>query len=241
MASRRRNGQGLSANESILRRNQISFAIFRLSLFIAENSEPGNDNEKSIRLKTFPGMFMSEQVTDLLLAWGAGNEAARGQLIPLVYHELRGIAAHYLRYERNNHTLQTSALVNEAYLRLVDQNVPWQTRAQFFGIAAQLMRQVLVDHARTRLRLKRGGGQVQVSLAEAAHLAEGKSADMLALDDALQALSAVDPQQGRIVELRFFAGLTIEETAEVTGLSTATVEREWRAARAWLLVELLKQ
>ena len=184
---------------------------------------------------------MSEQVTNLLFAWGEGDEAARDRLIPLVYHELRRIAAHYLRNERGNHTLQTSALVNEAYLRLVDQIVPWQSRAHFFGIAAQLMRQILVDHARTRLRLKRGGGQAQVSLAEAEHLAEGKSADLLALDDALQALAAVDPQQGRIVELRFFAGLTIEETAEVTGLSTATVEREWRASRAWLRVELSKQ
>jgi RNA polymerase sigma factor (TIGR02999 family) len=119
--------------------------------------------------------------------------------------------------------------------------VPWQSRAHFFGVAAQLMRQILVDHARTRLRLKRGGGQAQVSLAEAGHLAEGKSAELLALDEALQALAAVDPQQGRIVELRFFAGLTIEETAEVTGLSTSTVEREWRAARAWLRVELSKQ
>jgi RNA polymerase sigma factor (TIGR02999 family) len=184
---------------------------------------------------------MSEQVTNLLLAWGQGNEAARDQLIPLVYQELRRIAAHYLRFERSNHTLQTSALVNEAYLRLVDQIVPWQSRAQFFGIAAQLMRQILVDHARFRLRLKRGGGQAQVSLAEAEQLAAGKSADLLALDDVLQVLSAVDPQQCRIVELRFFAGLTIEETAEVTGLSTATVERGWRAARAWLRVELSKQ
>jgi RNA polymerase sigma factor (TIGR02999 family) len=184
---------------------------------------------------------MSEEVTNLLLAWGRGNEAARDQLIPHVYNELRRIAAHYLRNERRNHTLQTSALVNEAYLRLVDQNAPWQSRAQFFGIAARLMRQILVDQARTRLRLKRGGDQAQVSLAEAAHLAEGKSADLLALDDALQALAAVDPRQSRIVELRFFAGLTIEEAAEVTGLSTASIEREWRAARAWLRAQLSKQ
>jgi RNA polymerase sigma factor (TIGR02999 family) len=183
---------------------------------------------------------MPEQVTNLLLAWGRGNEAARDQLIPLVYQELRRIAAHFLRSERNNHTLQTSALVNEAYMRLVDQGVPWQSRAQFFGVAAQLMRQVLVDHARARLRIKRGGDRARVSLAEAARLVEGKGADLLSLDDALQALSAVDPQQGRIVELRFFAGLTIEETAEVTGLSTATIEREWRAARAWLRAELSK-
>src|SRR5262245_44757147 len=157
----------------------------------------------------------SQEVTQLLLAWGTGDEAARDQLIPLVYHELRRIAAHFLRYERDNHTLQTSALVNEAYLRMVNQNVPWQTRAQFFGIAAHLMRQILVDHARTRLRLKRGGDQAQVSLAEAAEFARGKCSDLLALDEGLQALAAVDPRQSRIVELRFFAGLTIGETAEV--------------------------
>lgn len=182
----------------------------------------------------------SQEVTQLLLAWGQGNEAARDQLIPLVHRELRRLARGHLRREQPDHTLQTSALVNEAYLRLVDQHVSWQGRAHFFGIAARLMRQILVDHARARLRFKRGGDQVQVSLAEAAQLAEAKSADLLALDDALQTLAIMDSQQGRIVELRFFAGLTIEETAEVIGLSTATVEREWRAARAWLRVELSK-
>lgn len=181
------------------------------------------------------------EITQLLLDWGEGNEAAREQLIPLVYEELRRLAQRHLRAERRDHTLQTSALINEAYLRLVQQHVPWESRAHFFGIAARLMRQILVDHARARLRLKRGGDQQQVSLAEAEELAEGKSADLLALDDALQAMAAVDQQQSRIVELRYFAGLTIEETAEVTGLSTATVEREWRTARAWLRAELSKK
>jgi len=184
---------------------------------------------------------MTEQVTNLLLAWGAGDAMARDQLIPIVHEELRRLARSYLRRERPDHTLQTAALVNEAYLRLAGENVPWQSRAQFFGIAARLMRQILVDHARTRLRLKRGGAQAQVSLAEAEELAAGKPADVLALDDALQTLAALDAQQERIVELRFFAGLTIEETAEVTGLSTSTVEREWRTARAWLRAELSKQ
>jgi RNA polymerase sigma factor (TIGR02999 family) len=150
---------------------------------------------------------------------------------------LRRIARNHLRGERPGHTLQTTALINEVYLRLVDQSVSWQSRAHFFGITARLMRQVLVDYARARSRNKRGGDQQRVSLAVAEEGLE-QSADLLALDEALEALDQVDPERSRIVELRFFGGLTIEETAEVMGVSTPTVERGWRAARAWLQTEL---
>ncbi|HEX8185855.1 MAG TPA: sigma-70 family RNA polymerase sigma factor [Blastocatellia bacterium] len=179
----------------------------------------------------------SQNVTQLLLAWERGDEAARDELIPLVYDALRRIARHHLRGERAGHTLQTTALINEAYLKLVDQSVPWQSREHFFGIAARLMRQILVDYARARQRLKRGGDRQQISLAFA-EIAQGQSADLLALNDALETLAQVDPQKSRIVELRFFGGLTIEETAQVMGISTPSVERGWRAARAWLQTEL---
>ena len=182
-------------------------------------------------------MPASQNVTQLLLAWERGDEAARDELIPLVYDALRRIARHRLRGERAGHTLQTTALINEAYLRLVDQSVPWQSREHFFGIAARLMRQILVDHARARQRLKRGGDRQQISLA-CVEAVPAQAADVLALNDALETLAAVDPQKSRIVELRFFGGLTIEETAQVMGISTPSVERGWRAARAWLQTEL---
>src|SRR5262245_30432706 len=178
-----------------------------------------------------------QNVTQMLLAWGEGDEAAREALIPVVYDQLRRIARRYLRNERAGHTLQTNALINEAYLRLVDQTVSWQDRNHFFGIAARLMRQILVDHARSRQRLKRGENPRQISLT-AADAAQEESADLLALNEALETLSAVDPQRSRIVELRFFGGLTIEETAQVMRISTPTVERGWRAARAWLQTEM---
>jgi RNA polymerase sigma factor (TIGR02999 family) len=178
-----------------------------------------------------------EQVTQLLLDWNSGNAAARDELIPIVYEELRRIARRHLRREGPSHTLQTGALVNEAYLRLIDQSAPWRNRAHFFGIAAQMMRRILVDHARAHLYAKRGGGAQQVSLTEAEGLAAGAE-DLVALNDALLALAEVDPQQSKIVELKFFAGMTIDEIAEVTGISTATIEREWRSARAWLSGEL---
>lgn len=181
----------------------------------------------------------SQEVTQLLLAWGKGDETARDRLIPIVYQELRRLARHYMRRERGEQILQTSALINEAYLRLVEQHVTWQSRAQFFSVAAKLMRDILVDNARLRLRRKRGGDQIQVSLAEAAEAPAG-DAELLALDDALNTLAALDPQQSRIIELRFFGGLTIPETAEVLGVSTSTVERDWRVARAWLRAELTK-
>jgi RNA polymerase sigma factor (TIGR02999 family) len=181
---------------------------------------------------------VSKNVTQLLHAWGKGDEAARDELIPLVYDTLRRIARHQLRGERAGHTLETTALINEAYLKLVEQSVSWQSRAHFFGIAARLMRQLLVDYARARQRLKRGGDLQQISLTDAAGIAQDQAVDLLALDDALQILTEVDPQSSRIVELRFFGGLTIEETAQVMGISTPTVERGWRAARAWLQTEL---
>jgi RNA polymerase sigma factor (TIGR02999 family) len=181
---------------------------------------------------------LSQEVTRLLIAWRQGEPAALDELIPLVYGELRRIAAHYLRQERRGHTLQTSALVNEAFLRLIDQTVDWRNRAQFFGIAARMMRQILVDHARHRGRAKRGGEQVRVALDEALDVAQTPDADLVALDEALTALAQFDPQQSRVVELRYFGGLTIAETAEVLGVSDSTVEREWNLARAWLLREL---
>lgn len=180
----------------------------------------------------------SENVTELLLAWGRGDEAARDELIPLVYATLRRIARRQLRGERGGLSLETAALINEAYLKLVEQTVSWQNRAHFFGIAARLMREFLVDHARARSRLKRGGDLRQISLTSAVKIAQEQSVDLLALDEALGTLAEVDPQSSRIVELRFFGGLTIEETAQALGVSTPTVERGWRDARAWLQTKL---
>jgi RNA polymerase sigma factor (TIGR02999 family) len=179
----------------------------------------------------------SQNVTEMLIAWGQGDEAARDALIPLVYDQLRRIARYHLRGERGGHTLQTSALINEAYLKLVQQSVSWQSRAHFFGIAARLMRHILVDSARARQRLKRGGDRQQISLTVVED-AQEQCADLLALHEALETLAEVDLQRSQIVELRFFGGLTIEETAQVMGISTPTVERGWRAARAWLQTEL---
>lgn len=179
-----------------------------------------------------------ENVTQLLVAWGRGDESARDELMPLVYDTLRRIARHQLRRERAGHTLETTELINEAYLKLIEQPVSWQNRVHFFGIAARLMRQLLVDHARTRHRLKRGGDLQQISLTGADGIAQERAVDLLALDDALKVLATVDAQSTRIVELRFFGGLTIEETAQVMGVSTPTVERGWRTARAWLQTEL---
>ncbi len=179
----------------------------------------------------------SQNVTQMLIAWAQGDEAARDALIPVVYDQLRRIARHHMRGERAGHTLQTSELINEAYLKLIEQSVSWQSRAHFFGIAARLMRQVLVDYARARQRLKRGGDRQQISLT-AVEDAQEQVADVLALNEALETLAEVDLQRSQIVELRFFGGLTIEETAQVMGISTPTVERGWRAARAWLQTEL---
>jgi RNA polymerase sigma factor (TIGR02999 family) len=176
-----------------------------------------------------------EGVTQLLINWRNGDKAAFDQLMPIVYEELRRMARRFMGRERRDHTLQTSALINEAYLRLVDQeSANWQNRAHFFAVAAQVMRNILIDHARSHHYEKRGGGTKKVSLDDAIILTDERAAELVALDDALTSLAAVDPRKSRIIELRFFGGLNIEETAEVIGLSPTTVQREWRAARAWL-------
>jgi RNA polymerase sigma factor (TIGR02999 family) len=194
----------------------------------------------------------SGDVTCLLLAWGAGNEAALESLLPLVYEELRSLAARHLRKERQTHTLQRTALVHEAYVRLVDQKqVQWRSRSQFFALASQMMRRVLVDHARKHVSQKRGGGAARVSLdatgaqaaidrtpLDALSLSADSGVDLAAIDDALQRLEQMDPRLCRLVELRFFGGLSVEDTADVLGISPATVKREWRTARAWLQREL---
>ena len=181
----------------------------------------------------------SQNVTQLLLGWGKGDKEALDQLLPLVYDELRRQAARYLRREHAGHTLQTTALIHEAYIRLVDQKrVQWQNRAHFFGIAAQLMRRILVDHARSKHRVKRGGSDVRVSLAEASLTVKARDLDVLAIDEALDRLAQVDERQAKVVELRFFSGLSVEETAEVLQISPATVKREWSMAKAWLHREI---
>jgi RNA polymerase sigma factor (TIGR02999 family) len=182
-------------------------------------------------------------VTRLLLSWSQGNQAALDELMPLVYGELRRLASAYLRRERSNHTLQSTALVHEAFMRLVNQQeVQWRNRAHFFAIAAQMIRRILVDYARAQHTEKRGSGSVKLELDEAmaAPLASGFDLDLLALNDALDQLSQLDARQSRIVELRFFAGLSIEETAEVMKLSPASIKREWNTARAWLFREMTR-
>ena len=184
----------------------------------------------------------SQNITRLLLDWRNGDQMALDRLMPLVYEELRRMANHYMRNERRGHTLQTSALVNEAYLRLVDQeNIEWQNRAHFFGVAAQAMRRILVDHARSRNYQKRGGGAQQVSLDEAMTLAGDRAAELIALDDALRELARMDERKSRVVELRYFGGLSLEETAEALGVSVPTVTRDWNTAKAWLMREMTKE
>jgi len=181
----------------------------------------------------------SSQVTELLVRWRGGDREALDSLLPLVYDELRRIARHYLQGERSGHTLQSTALVNEAYVRMVVQDFPqWQNRAHFFAVAAQLMRQILVDHARSHRASKRGGDVYKVTLDEAEEQPLATDIDIVALDDALKNLAEMDPQQSRVVELKFFAGLSIEDTAEVLGISSSTVKRDWVTARAWLYREL---
>jgi RNA polymerase sigma-70 factor (ECF subfamily) len=175
------------------------------------------------------------EVTQLLISWNNGDQEALDQLIPLVETELRRLARRFMRRERDDHTLQTSALINEAYVRLVgQQDARWKDRAHFFAVAAQVMRHILIDHARSYQYAKRGGGAQKVALEEVADLSEQRAAELVALDDALIDLAEIDPRKSQIVELRFFGGLSIEETAEVLSTSPATVTREWRAARAWL-------
>jgi RNA polymerase sigma factor (TIGR02999 family) len=179
------------------------------------------------------------QVTQLLGRWRAGDREALDSLMPLVYEELRRLARHYLQQERPGHTLQSTALVHEAYVRLIGQNPPeWKSRAHFFGVAARLMRQILVDHARNHQAVKRGGNSLKLTLHEGLVGRKEKDVDLLALDDALNNLAELNPQQSQIVELRFFSGLTIEDTSEVLGVSPATVKRSWTTARAWLFREM---
>jgi RNA polymerase sigma factor (TIGR02999 family) len=179
------------------------------------------------------------EITQLLVAWGAGDKAAMEQLTPVVYAELHRLAARHMAGERPGHLLQTTALVNEAYLRLVDwKNVKWQNRAHFFGMAAHMMRRILVDFARAQGRDKRGAGAFRVPLSEATGTPERRSAELVAIDDALKTLETLDPRQSRVVELRFFGGLSLEETAAAVGVSVGTVRRDWSLAQAWLYREL---
>jgi len=174
-------------------------------------------------------------LTELLHDWCEGDKAALDRLTPLVYDELRRIAHRYVQREREGHTLQTTALVNEAYLRLAgQQKVAWQNRAHFFAVTAQVMRHILIDHARRRRYVKHGGEIQQVSIEDASVMTEQRAADLIALDEALVELAKLDPRKSRVVELRYFGGLSLEETAEVVGVSLMTVRRDWRAAKAWL-------
>ena len=184
-------------------------------------------------------MTSSPKVTQLLVAWGRGDDVARDELIPLVYDELHRLAHRYMRKERPGVTMQTSALVNEAYLRLVDQKfVQWQNRAHFFAIAAQMMRRILVDYARSRGNQKRGGDVLRITLDEAAAVSTSRAAEVVALDEALIELASLDARKSQLVELRFFAGLSIKEAAEVLRVSEATVMRDWTLAKAWLRREM---
>lgn len=184
-------------------------------------------------------VYPQQGVTELLVAWGEGDKAALDELIPVVYDELRRLAQSYLSRERQGHTLQTTALVHEAYLRLIDQrSVNWQNRAQFFGIAAQMMRRILINHANDRNAKKRQGYANKVSLDDAVSLFEKRELDLVSLDEALSDLAVLDPQQTQIVELRFFGGLTIDEVSEVLGISPATTKREWDSAKLWLRRQL---
>src|SRR2546423_3233933 len=176
-----------------------------------------------------------QEITQLLMAWSDGDESALARLTPLVYDELHRLSHHYMSGERAGHTLQTTALINEAYIRLIDwKNVRWQNRAHFFGVAAQLMRRILVDFAREKQCLKRGGGALQMSLSEAAFVVQ-RDVDFVALDKALTALGNIDPRKMRVVEMRFFAGLSVDEVAKLLDVSEETVLRDWRLAKVWLL------
>ena len=180
----------------------------------------------------------SKEITHLLVAWSEGDESALQQLAPLIHSELHRLAHNYMSRERPGHLLQTSALINEAYVRLIDwKNVRWQNRAHFFGVAAQLMRRILVDFARERKYFKRGGGALPVSLSEAALVVQ-QSSDFVALDEALKALGEIDSRKVQVVEMRFFAGLSVEEIAELLNVSKETVMRDWRLAKVWLLRQL---
>lgn len=184
-------------------------------------------------------MSENQDVTVLLSALTRGDEAAASKLMPVVYNELRRLAGAYMRRERVDHTLQATALVHEAYIKLIDQrSVNWQSRAHFFGVSAQLMRRILIDHARGHTREKRGGDAKKVSLDDVFLFAEQQADELIAVDDSLNQLAKIDPRQARVVELRFFGGLSVEEAADVMGISPKTVKREWSVAKAWLAADL---
>lgn len=184
-------------------------------------------------------MSSPPDITALLVDWSKGDKTALDKLFPLVERELHRLAHSYMRRENRDHTLQTTALVNEAYLRLVDQkNTRWQNRAHFFGIAAQIMRRILLNYARDRQRMKRGGDAIQVSLSEAELVSGTKASELIALDEALDRLSAIDERKAKVVEFRYFGGLSVEETAEVLQVSSITVTRDWNMAKAWLAREI---
>jgi RNA polymerase sigma-70 factor (ECF subfamily) len=185
-----------------------------------------------------PGEAAAQDISTLLRAWSDGDQSALERLTPVVYDELHRLARRYMKGERSGHSLQTTALVNEAYMRLVDyERMQWQNRAHFFAVSAQLMRRILVEHAR-RHNLKRGGGVQHIALDEAALVCGDQDTDLVALDDAMNGLARIDPRKVQVVEMRFFGGLSVEETAEVLKVSPVTVKRDWRAARAWLYREL---
>jgi RNA polymerase sigma-70 factor, ECF subfamily len=182
------------------------------------------------------------EITERLIAWGAGDRAALDQLLPVVYQELRRMASNYLRQENPGHTLQPTALVHEAWLRLIDQaRVDWRNRAQFFGVAAQMMRRILVDHAKAKHREKRGGDAVKLSLDDVINLSRERAAELLALDDALDELARVDERKSRVIELRYFGGFSVEETAQILGVSPETVMRDWKLAKAWLYQQIRRE
>jgi RNA polymerase sigma-70 factor (ECF subfamily) len=210
------------------------FACFEPSIFvlalegIMETPLPNEEADKS-----------PFQITERLIAWSSGDVAALDDVIRAVYQELRQMADRYLRKERSEHTLQPTALVHEAYLRLIDQtHVSWQNRAHFFGVAAQMMRRILIDHAKTKRREKRGGAATTLPLDEALDLSPARASELVALDDALKSLADIDERKSRVVELRFFGGLSVEETAEVLTVSPQTVLRDWKLAKAWLYQEI---
>ncbi len=186
------------------------------------------------RIRRAMKTLTADNLTGLLVEWREGDQAAFDRLMPLVYDQLRRIAHRYVQRERNGHTLQTSALVNEAYLRLVDQHVVWQNRAHFFAVTARVMRHILIDHARRRRYAKHGGEARQVSIEEAAAMSMERAAELIALEEALDELAKLDQRKSRVVELRYFGGLSLEETAEALNISLMTVRRDWRAAKAWL-------
>lgn len=184
----------------------------------------------------------ADNLTGLLIEWGQGNKAALDKLTPLVYEEIRRIAHRYMQSEREGHTLQTTALVNEAYLRLADQQkIEWQNRAHFFAVTAKVMRHILIDHARRRHYAKRGGEAHQVALEEGVSMSQPRAAELVALDEALNELARLDPRKSQVVELRYFGGLSLEETAKVLEVAPITVRRDWRAAKAWLYRRMMDE